>query len=206
LKIFDVSMTLSIQTPEWPGDTPFSYEMTWTKEESGSVNVGKISTSTHIGTHIDAPFHFDNEGDKVHEIDLERYIGPAVVIDCTGKKKVNAKDLSERLTDFPAIVILKTNSWDDRLAFPKSIPYLDPEIGDFLKRKGVKLLGVDLPSVDAIDSKELITHHALHKNDVYILEGLILDDIKEGTYRLVALPLKIEGSDGSPVRAILIKD
>ncbi len=199
-------MTLSNETPEWPGDTPFSYELTWTKEESGSVNVGRIRTSTHMGTHIDAPFHFDTKGTKVHEIDVERYMGTAVVIDVTGKKNISTEDLVERVSDFPAIVILKTNSWNNRLTFPDSIPNLDPKIGYFLKQKGVKLLGVDLPSVDALDSKELPTHHALHQHDVYILEGLILDEIKEGNYRLIALPLKIEGSDGSPVRAVLIKD
>ena len=92
MKIHDISMLLNKDTAEWPGDTPFQFRVNWPKEESGSVNVGKVVTSTHIGTHIDAPFHFDNQGKKVHELTLDNYVVQSVVIDVRGKEKISSED------------------------------------------------------------------------------------------------------------------
>ncbi|EPD50716.1 arylformamidase [Paenisporosarcina sp. HGH0030] len=205
MKIHDISMLLNQNVAEWPGDTPFQFHINWTKEQSGSVNVGQITTSTHIGTHIDAPFHFDENGKKVHELPLENYIVDAIVIDVSGSEVISRELLKGKVTGEAKAVLFRTNAWQQRDVFPEAIPAFDADIVDWMVENELSLFGVDLPSVDAITSKDLPMHHALGTAGRYILEGLILDDLKEATYQLIALPLKIEGADGSPVRAVLIE-
>ena len=193
------------KTAEWPGDTPFTFQLGWTKEQSGSVNVGQITTSTHIGTHIDAPFHFDDQGEKVHELPLENYIAQALVVDVSGNECISRKLLQDINVNGAKAVLFRTSAWHQRDVFPEEIPEFAIDVVEWMVDYGLVLFGVDLPSVDAITSKELPMHHALAKAGRYILEGLVLDEIEEGTYELIALPLKIEGADGSPVRAVLIE-
>ncbi|KSU83451.1 Kynurenine formamidase [Fictibacillus enclensis] len=202
-KLIDVSMPLSSTVPIWPGDTLFAYELTWTKEESGSVNVGQITMSTHTGTHIDAPFHFDSQGERVLELDLDLYAGTALVVDVRERDCVRPEDLESEQLDGIQRVLLKTGSWKDRSVFPAGITCLHESLAPYLFDKGVRLIGVDVPSVDPLDSKELPAHHALHGKGIHILEGLVLDDIEPGEYHLMALPLPLKEGDGSPVRAVL---
>lgn len=206
MKIHDISMLLNGDVAEWPGDTPFQFKVNWTKEQSGSVNVGQITTSTHIGTHIDAPFHFDEQGEKVHELPLENYIVKAVVVDVSGREKISQESLLDVEVGEAKAILFRTSAWNQRDVFPEKIPAFDVDVVEWMVAKGIRLFGVDLPSVDGITSKDLPMHHALGNAGRYILEGLVLDEIKEGTYKLIALPLKIEGADGSPVRAVLIED
>lgn len=201
--MFDISRPLQTGVPTWPGDTPFSYEVSWTKEQSGSVNVGKLTMSIHTGTHIDAPFHFDNEGRKVMELDLELYIGVARVIDITGRSSIGAEDLKAYDLDGMTRLLIRTNSWTNPKDFPIEITYLRDDIGPYLAEKGIRLIGVDVPSVDPLDSKVLSAHHALHACDIHILEGINLAHIEPGDYELIALPLPLVEADGSPVRAVL---
>ncbi|WP_010284691.1 arylformamidase [Bacillus timonensis] len=205
MKIIDISQPLSSATQEWPNDTPFEYALTWSIKEASTVNVGKITTSTHIGTHIDAPFHFDNEGKKVHELDLDRYIGKAKVIEVSGKKEIGVEDLKQFDLSGVKRLLIRTNSWKNRKKFPTSITSLKPEIALFLAEKGIRLIGIDTPSVDQLDSKDLQAHHHLYQHGIYILEGIVLEGVELGDYELIALPLPIEGADGSPVRAVLMK-
>lgn len=203
-KIYDISMDLNAQTPEWPGDRPFEYGLSVTQEESGSVNVGELKTSTHIGTHIDAPFHYDELGLKIEELPLDVYLSTAQVIDVQGKDSITKDDLPE-LQEGVVTVLLKTESWKDRTKFPTGWPVFDPSIAEWLKENEIRLLGVDVPSVDQETSKELPMHQAMNKNGRFILEGIVLDEVPAGVYQLAALPLKITGAEGSPVRAILYK-
>jgi arylformamidase len=205
LKIIDISQTLNHSTPVWPGDTPFSFKLNWTKEQSGSVNVGTFTMSTHTGTHIDAPYHFSNNGTQVSDLPLERYIGNALVVDVAKTESITIEVLTEINFNSVDMVLFKTNSWYNHSQFPKSITYLESEVASFLSEKGIRLIGVDVPSVDPLDSKTLDAHHALHKHNIAILEGLVLNDVNSGIYELIALPLKIEGADGCPVRAVLIE-
>lgn len=201
-KIFDISMALNAQTPEWPGDVPFNYRLSVTKEQSGSVNIGKLSTSTHMGTHIDAPFHYDENGLKVEDLPLDIYLTTAQVVDVSGTDKVTLKDLPEIETGVKA-VLLHTASWQDRSEFPSAWPQFDAAIAEWMADKGIRLLGVDVPSVDPQTSKDLPMHQAMNRAQRFILEGIVLDGVPEGVYQLAALPLKITGADGSPVRAVL---
>lgn len=203
MKLIDITMNLSDSTPSWPGDTPFSYEIAWPMEKSGSVNVGKIEASTHIGTHIDAPFHYDNNGMKTDELELSRYFANAVVVDCTGVSEITPDHIDFDEEGVTA-VLFKTGGWTDRAVFPAKIPVMNESVPAYLKGKGINLIGVDLPSVDHLESKTLPVHHALYEQDINILEGIVLDGVREGSYQLIAMPLKIKGGDGSPVRAVLV--
>ncbi|WP_227002580.1 arylformamidase [Salicibibacter kimchii] len=199
----DISQPLDHKIATWPNDTPFSYERAVTKERSGSVNIGKIAMSLHTGTHVDAPFHFDNEGNGILDLDLNVFIGKARLIDVThcqesiGPKAFEALDLET----FPPRVLLRTSLPNDRERFPEKIPYLEPDIAVLLKEKGVRFIGIDAPSVDPLDSKALPAHHALFEHGIHILENVMLDRLAPGNYEFVALPLPLADADGSPVRA-----
>ncbi len=203
MKLYDISMALYNGVPGWPGDTPYHFDLAWTKEDSGSVNVGKLEMSAHTGTHIDAPYHFKSSGERVGGLHLDLYVGRAVVIDVTNTEVITAEILKNKLQVGTKRVLFKTRCWKDRSVFPNEIVPLSPEVVPFLRQCGVGLVGVDMPSVDPLDSKELGAHHALYEHNIHILEGLVLDEVPEGEYELVALPLALEEADGSPVRAIL---
>jgi arylformamidase len=201
----DISQRLDKNVAVWPGDTPFAYKVNWSKEESGSVNVGQITMSTHTGTHIDAPFHFDNDGKKVIDLDLELYLGLARVIHLPNPSCIGVKELAGLDLEGVTRLLIRTDAWKDRSVFPTSIPAIKPELASYLSEFGVRLIGLDLPSVDPIDSKELLAHHQLTSCGIHILEGLVLDDVQPGDYELAALPLPLVEADGSPVRAVLRK-
>ncbi|MBR3118014.1 arylformamidase [Oceanobacillus profundus] len=202
-KWIDISQALTNDIAHWPGDTPFNYKLSATKEQTGSANIGEITTSLHIGTHIDAPFHFNSNGKTVDQLDLDLYIGKAIVIDVSHTDNITAAVLENYQFDYATRLLLRTSLPNNPKRFPREFPYLDPEIAQFLSEKGIQLLGVDIPSVDAPDSKELTTHHALHRHGIHILENIMLKHVIPGSYDLIALPLAIHGADGSPVRAVL---
>lgn len=201
----DISQRLDENVAVWPGDTPFSYKVNWSKNDSGSVNVGQINMSLHTGTHIDAPFHFDNDGKKVIDLDLDLYIGNARVIHLSNKTSIGVNELSNFDLQGVTRLLIRTDAWKNRSVFPQTIPHIHPELAAYLSELGVRLIGLDLPSVDPLESKELSAHHELAGHNIHILEGLILDDIGPGNYELAALPLPLVEADGSPVRAVLKK-
>lgn len=197
-------MELKTGVPQWPGDRPFYYGLSVTKQQSGSVNVGEFETSTHMGTHIDAPFHYDDDGLKIDELPLDVFLSKAQVMDMTGLKKIARNDL-KKIEPGVSTVLLKSCMWKDRTVFPEAWPVFDPSIAEWMKENGIRLLGVDVPSVDQETSKELPMHQSMNSNGRFILEGIVLDDVEEGVYQLAALPLKLKGAEGSPVRAVLYK-
>lgn len=201
----DVSQPLTNDIAVWPGDTPFSFHLSLTKAETNSVNIGQLSTSTHTGTHVDAPFHFAEDGKKIHELDLQTFIGDARLIDVTGVPKVGVEELKSHDLLGVKRVILRTRSTYDFKQFPDQYTVLDENVGPYLKERGIILIGIDAPSVDAVDSKTLDAHHSLHQNGITILENLVLRDLTPGDYDLIALPLKIQDGDASPVRAVMQK-
>lgn len=201
--MIDVTRPLQTGVPVWPGDTEFSFELATTKEQSGSVNVGRLTMSPHTGTHADAPFHFTDDGKTVAELDPSVFVGPARVIAAPGKRGIGARELAEHDLDGVSRLLVKTGSWPKGGAFPEEFSFLSPDAASFLGERGVVLVGLDSPSVDPLESKELPGHHALLAGGVHILEGLALDGVEPGDYELVALPLALEEADGSPVRAVL---
>ncbi|GGP08309.1 arylformamidase [Oceanobacillus neutriphilus] len=199
----DISQVLNNKLAHWPGDEPFHYETPVTKEMSGSVNIGKITTSAHIGTHVDAPFHFLNDGKRILDLDIERYIGPCKVIDLSDFDEINETALKTKGISHVERLLIKTALPNKPDRFPEEVPPITADGAAYMQSLGVKLAGVDTPSVDKVSSKDLTGHHALNNHDIYILENVMLDQVEEGDYELIALPLALEEGDGSPVRAVI---
>ncbi|WP_217589751.1 arylformamidase [Lentibacillus saliphilus] len=199
----DISQPLSNDIAHWPGDTPFHYETTYSKSHTGSVNIGQITTSLHCGTHVDAPFHFDNDGATIDQLDINLYIGRAKVIDVSQYDPITPDALTEVDLSCVERVLFRTALPNNPHRFPEHMPTFDPALASFLKDQGIRLFGIDMPSVDPVDSKTLDMHHALYDHDIVILENLMLDHVHPGNYELIALPLSIVGADGSPVRAVI---
>jgi arylformamidase len=202
-RIYDISRQLASTTAGWPGDVPYAFRFHSRIREGASVNVGSFESSVHTATHCDAPFHFDDNGPTIDRVSLTAFLGPARVVDvrdCPTDWGRRLRDLN--LQETPRI-LFHTGGWPDSKYFPNQIPVMEASLPDLLGRLGVVLLGVDLPSVDALDSKTLDNHHALGRHGIAILEGLWLTDVPEGCYELIAPPLKMIGADGSPLRALL---
>jgi arylformamidase len=215
MKVWDISRTLSNDLAEWPGDEPCHFRLTREKAKGESVNLGAISMSVHNGTHADARFHFDTNGESIEKASLEIYVGRATVVDLAqlfldSKEKhlITIEDLRPSAEQIAATsrLLVKTGRWSDSTVFPDKIPVIAADVPAWLQKNGVRLLGVDLPSVDEIDSKSLQNHHALARAGIAIVESLDLSDVVSGIYRLAALPLKIAGGDGAPMRAILWRE
>jgi arylformamidase len=204
VEIIDISLPLENKLAVWPGDTEFDYQLAWKRSAGASVNVGAVRMSTHCGTHVDAPFHFRDDGQKIDEVPLTTFVGKALVVHVRGRQTISQGDLSRDLQGATRVLI-RTDAWHDPHIFPTSIPVLNLDVPDWLRSQGVVLLGVDLPSVDALDSKDLPVHHALARNRITILESLNLRGVDEGAYDLVAAPLRLVEADAAPVRAFLMR-
>jgi len=204
-RLIDISQTLHPGLPVWPGDTAFAAERTWALSEDCPVNVSRLTLSTHTGAHADAPLHYDPRGEDMAAVALVPYLGPAQLIDVTacGARRITPQDVAGRLRPDTVRLILRTfarfphDRWPDAFATPS------PELIEVLAGQGGVLIGVDAPSLDPETSKDLPAHHAVARRGLAILEGLVLDDVAEGRYELIALPLKLAGADASPVRAVL---
>jgi arylformamidase len=182
MKLYDISQPLAPGAWTWPGDRPFEPSRSWRMEEGAPINVGHVAMSCHTGTHIDAPFHYVAGGATSESIDLEACIGPCVVtrLEHLAGAAGHARILVKASGGAPA---------------PAVIERLD----------GLRLFGTDFHSVDPLDSTTLDAHHALWRKGAVILEELALDDVPEGTYELVALPVRLVGMDAAPARAVLIQ-
>ena len=200
--LIDVSRPLTAGTACWPGDVPFAFRLGWTIAGGASVNVGAIESSVHTATHCDAPFHYDDRGPTVDRVPLDVFLGPAWVVDVRGTANWRAHLSGLDFTETPR-VLFHTGGWPDTTTFPGAIPVMEPDLPDWLADRGVKLIGVDLPSVDDLDSKTLPIHHAIGRRGITIVEGLWLEGVPAGRYEFVGLPLKLIGADGSPMRAVL---
>jgi arylformamidase len=215
MKLWDISRALSDDLAPWPGDRPVHFERTKKIANGDVVNLGAISMSVHNGTHADARYHFDSSGETIESIPLATYFGSAVIVDLTdavlGSKEVPEIGIEALQRDAGAItetsrLLIKTGGWPDSTIFPKRIPVIAPDVAQWLQARGAILLGVDLPSVDAINAKVLRNHHALAQAGIAIVESLDLSGIEPGIYKFAGFPLKIARGDGAPVRAVLWRD
>lgn len=204
-QLYDISRTISPSLAVWPGDRPFAYEHVMRLADGASVNLTRLNLSPHTGSHADAPYHFDEEGAHPAEVSLDKYIGPAHVVTITRQHgRIVPADFEA--VDLSNLQRLLIHTWVSDLpdgAWPDDFPYPTLELVDWLVEKGVVLLGLDCPSVDAFDSKDLACHHRLGEHGIAVLETLNLSSVPDGVYELIALPLKLSEVCGSPVRAIL---
>lgn len=206
MTLIDISPPIRPGIQNWPGDTPYSRRKLSTFEDGGGLDLGTIETSVHVGAHTDAPRHYHAEGADVATVPLDAYYGPCQVVDVRARrgKRFDFVDIQQEV-DTPR-VLCKTgtfpdpDTWNTDFAAPTASCI--HELGD----RGVVLVGFDTPSTDLFHSEGLEAHQALRRHGMMNLEGLVLAHVPAGHYTLIALPLRLEGMDGSPVRAVLIAD
>ncbi|MGH7995465.1 MAG: cyclase family protein [Opitutaceae bacterium] len=203
MNYIDITHPHSNRLAPWPGDTPFDYRLTSRIRDGKACNAGAITTSVHGGTHMDAPYHYNEAGLRIDELPPEITIGLARVFAATGRDPIGREVFAGLDARATPRVLIRTNSCDDKAVFPPHIPTLAPDVPAWLGQEGVRLIGLDLPSVDQVDTRTMPIHHALDAAGVIILENLDLRAAEPGVYELIALPLRIAGGDGSPIRAFL---
>jgi len=203
-RLWDISPPVAPGSPVFPGDTPFQQQWAATLGPGCPVNVSTLTLSPHVGAHADAPLHYDPEGRPIGAVDLAPYLGPCRVIHAIGKGPlVRWDDLAHAVEHLPQRVLVRTyqrmpvDRWDAELAA------YAPETIERLADAGVLLVGIDTASIDPAASKTLDSHQVIRRRGLRVLENLVLDDVPEGDYELIALPLKLMTADASPVRAVL---
>jgi arylformamidase len=206
VRLRDISVGLSTSTPEWPGDTPWSCGWTATIANGSSVNLSSVASSPHVGTHADAPLHVRDGWPGSHELPLEAFYGPVVVIDVSEMKGELGFDLIEPLIAPYRLerLMLKTGCSVATGSFPDEWPSLTESCARTLIGLGLRLLAVDAPSVDLRDSKSLAVHKMLFQGNACIIENLDLRRTPAGAYELIAFPVKMMALDAAPLRAILV--
>lgn len=206
-RIIDISATISDKTTIWPGDGGITLNRIQNINSGDTCNLSTLNMGVHTATHIDAPLHFIAGGADVASINLSKFIGVAKVFDLCAKNCIKASDLYELNISSGDIVLLKTSnsSLDLTGVFNKEFVYLDEGAAKFLVDKNITTVGIDYLSVENFYSGCAITHKLLLQNEIGIIEGLRLKGVPEGEYFLSCVPLKIEGAEGSPVRAVLVE-
>ena len=202
--MIDISTYLDKDTVSWPGDQAYSFGQALEIRRGDSVNLCSIHTSTHNGTHADAPWHYDDAAPKIDEVALGPYMGPCVVIDARGANTVQPSVLEEADVRRGDRVLFRTRSGPASTAWEESNPHLAVNTVIALQNYKCPLVGIDSASVDPSTSTSLLAHRALGETGIMILENLELGGVLPGRYILVAFPLKLRGLDASPVRAVLL--
>lgn len=204
-KIIDITHPLQASIATWPGDTPYALERVLNISEGSSVNLTTITMSAHTGTHADAPLHFIDDGKPLDQVSLEPYWGRAQVVTLDREQGgLTPADFEHvDLSLAPRLLVHSAASHLPNTKFIEEYIYPTPELANYLKQNGIILYGADSPSMDDMNSTKLLAHKALQANDIAILEGLYLAEVTDGVYDLSALPLKLVGGDGSPIRAVL---
>ena len=204
-RMIDISPTISPRTAVWTGDTPFSHEFLCRFDQGANLDLSTITTTVHIGAHTDAPSHYHPDGQTMEERPLELYYGSCQIIsvDVPRGERIQPEHLNG-IEITAKRVLFHTRSFPDPNQFTTDFNSLSPALIDHCAARGVRLIGLDTPSVDPYSSKALESHNAIARHDMAVLEGVVLTDVPDGVYTLIALPLKIQGSDASPVRAVLL--
>jgi arylformamidase len=205
MPIYDISQTIDDKIAVWPGDQKFRHRWSMRIEKGDSCNVSAVTMSVHTGTHLDAPYHFDDAGHDIGSVPLQLCLGPARVVAVPAEGRRISAPYLERL-DWKGVerILFRTISGETRGdRFERDFVCLAEDGAEFLIEQGLRLVGTDAPSVDAYSSKSLRCHRILHARGIAILEGVCLAHTPPGDYELICLPLKLSGLDGSPVRAVL---
>jgi arylformamidase len=203
-RLWDISPPLQADTPVFPGDTAYQQRWSASLGPACPVNVSAITLSPHAGAHADAPLHYDPQGAAAGALDLAPYLGPCRVIHAIGcGPLVRPEYLAGHLKSLPARVLIRVYRHMPQTHFDTALPALAPETIEQLADLGVLLIGTDSASIDPAASKTLDSHQVIRRRGLRVLENLLLDDVPEGDYELIALPLKLMTADASPVRAVL---
>lgn len=204
-RIHDISPLVSPRTAVFPGDTPFAREVLLAMADGAHLDLSTVRTTVHVGAHVDAPSHYDRRGASIERRGLARYLGPCqvVAVPDTRGRRVERSDVQVPIR--APRVLFHTGSFPDPECWTDDFAALCPQLIAWLHdTQGVHLVGLDTPSIDPATSRDLPAHAAVAARDMAILEGVVLDGVDPGAYTLIALPLKLEGADASPVRAVLV--
>ncbi|NIM42168.1 MAG: arylformamidase [Hydrogenophaga sp.] len=202
--LWDISPPVHAGAPVFPGDTAYAQQWVASIGPGCPVNVSAITLSPHVGSHADAPLHYDPSGASIGEVPLETFIGTCRVIHAVGVGPlVKLEHLAHALQGLPPRVLVRTYARMPQGAFDNDLPAFAPETVERLADLGVVLIGIDSASIDPASSKTLDSHQVIRRRGLRVLENLLLDDVPEGDYELIALPLKLTTADASPVRAVL---
>ena len=203
-KLWDISPAVHPGAPVFPGDTPYQQQWSAILAPGCPVNVSAITLSPHVGAHADAPLHYDAQGAAVGELPLAPFLGPCRVVHAIGCGPLIEWQHIAHAVDatLPQRVLVRTYAkapmqWDGQ------ITAYAPDTIERLADLGVLLVGIDTASIDPADSKQLPSHQVIRRRNLRVLENLVLDEVPEGDYELIALPLKLTTADASPVRAVL---
>jgi len=202
-RLWDISPPVDAGSPVFPGDAPYQQRWNATLSLDCPVNVVTLTLSPHTGAHADAPLHYDSSGAAIGAVDLDPYLGHCRVVHAIGcGPLIEWSHLEHAIGDPPPRVLVRTyahspTGWDPQLAA------YAPQTVERLADLGVRLIGIDTASIDPADSKSLPSHQVIRRRRLRVLENLWLDDVPEGDYELIALPLKLASADASPVRAVL---
>jgi arylformamidase len=201
--LHDLSPAVGTDSEVWPGDSSFELQWSSSLEEGAAANVARISLSPHTGSHADAPLHLEAGGDDAAQLSLERFCGPARVIDWQDRGAIAVEGLSELPWGGVERALFRTRADGERFRYDKGMGHFLPDAARFLVEMGIRLVGIDTVSVDEFTSEDLPAHRILLSAGVAILESLEMSRVAAGDYELIALPLKLRGVDASPVRAVL---
>lgn len=203
-KLWDISPPVDASSPVFPGDTAYTQQWAATLSEHCPVNVSAIGLSPHVGAHADAPLHYDPQGVAVGALDLAPFLGRCrVIYALDAGPLITLAQLQHALTGVPPRVLVRTYRQFPVAQFDTQLTAFDPGTVQGLADLGVLLIGIDSASIDPADSQQLPSHQVIRQRGLRVLENLLLDDVPEGDYELIALPLKLMTADASPVRAVL---
>ncbi len=201
--LYDLTPPIDDRLTVWPGDTPPSREVLCHIKDGSSVTLSTLRATVHLGAHVDGPNHYGLDAPSIDQRSLDYYLGECQVVRIAAQRGTRVQPADLQSPILAPRVLFATGTFPDRTRFHEDFAALSPELVDALYAQGVRLIGIDTPSVDLYTSKDLPAHKRFLANDMAILEGIVLDGVPEGVYELIALPLKLVGFDASPVRAVL---
>lgn len=206
-RIYDISVPIRSGGLVYPGNPEIDIALQQAVAKGAGANVSTIRFGSHTGTHADAARHFFDDGQTVDKIPLERLIGPALLLSFADDvRSVGVAELRAHDINGQTRVLLRTrnSAFLSQKEFVKDYTYLAPDGAQYLVDQGVELVGIDYLSIEQFHSGHHLTHRTLLERSVVIVEGLDLSVPPPGEYQFICLPLRIEGCDGAPARAVLI--
>ena len=200
---YDITPPITPKLAVWPGDTPLSREVLNDIARGDNITLSTLLATTHLGAHADGPNHYGKDAPAIDERGLDYFLGACQVIraEVARATRITPAMLPGEVTT--SRVLFATGTYPDPQNWNTDFAALSVDLIDFLHERGVITVGIDTPSVDLFESKDLPSHKAILRCNMSILEGLVLKDVPEGIYELIALPLRLVGFDASPVRAVL---
>ena len=202
--LYDISPRLRPSIAVWPGDSPLHREVLTDLHHGANLTLSTLHATVHLGAHADAPSHTDVGGSDIASQPLDVYVGrcQVITVDVSRAERVIPRHVAH-VRSFEERVLFRTRTFPDPDRWNTDFASLSPELVAMLASHGVRLVGIDTPSIDLFDSKDLPTHAACVAHDIRNLEGIVLDGVGDGLFELIALPLALVGFDASPVRAVL---